>query len=95
MLLRCTPLQRGGWLFFLVCSVVLAVAAFWELLEWWTALVAADNTVMAGLLQNMGAELAGHGPGTVDYVVALDRAGEYSLDSWFRSVDDGRVFSSR
>ena len=47
------------------------------------------------LLQNMGAELAGHGPGTVDYVVALDRAGEYSLDWWFRCVDDGPVFSSR
>ena len=60
-----------------------------------TATVAYGNTAMTGLLQNMGAELAGHGPGTVDYVVALDRAGEYSLDWWFRCVDDGRVFSSR
>jgi RimJ/RimL family protein N-acetyltransferase len=60
-----------------------------------TATVAYGNTAMTGLLQNMGAELAGHGPGTVDYVVALDRAGEYSLDWWFRRVDDGRVFSSR
>jgi RimJ/RimL family protein N-acetyltransferase len=59
-----------------------------------TATVAYGNTAMTGLLQNMGAELAGHGPGTVDYVVALDRAGEYSLDWWFRCVDDGRVFSS-
>jgi RimJ/RimL family protein N-acetyltransferase len=60
-----------------------------------TATVAYGNTAMTGLLQNMGAELAGHGPGTVDYVVALDGAGEYSLDWWFRCVDDGRVFSSR
>ena len=60
-----------------------------------TATVAYGNAAMTGLLQNMGAELAGHGPGTVDYVVALDRAGEYSLDWWFRCVDDGRVFSSR
>jgi len=60
-----------------------------------TATVAYGNAPMTGLLQNMGAELAGHGPGTVDYVVALDRAGEYSLDWWFRRVDDGRVFSSR
>jgi RimJ/RimL family protein N-acetyltransferase len=59
-----------------------------------TATIAYGNVAMAGLLQNMGAELAGHGPGTVDYVVALDRAGEYSLDRWFRCVDDGPVFSS-
>jgi putative membrane protein len=49
VLLRCTPLQRGGWLFFLVCSVVLAFAAFWELLEWWTALLAAPDVGVAFL----------------------------------------------
>lgn len=49
VLLRCTPLERGGWLFFLVCSVVLAFAAFWELLEWWTALVAAPDVGVAFL----------------------------------------------
>lgn len=43
VLLRKTPLQRGGWLYFIVISIVLAVAAFWELLEWWiTLLVASD-----------------------------------------------------
>ena len=49
VLLRRTPLQRGAWLFFLVCSVVLALAAFWELLEWWTALVAAPDVGVAFL----------------------------------------------
>lgn len=49
VLLRCTPLVRGGWLFFLICSVVLAFAAFWELLEWWTALVAAPDVGVAFL----------------------------------------------
>jgi putative membrane protein len=49
VLLRCTPLQRGGWLYFLVCCVVLALAAFWELLEWWTALVAAPDVGVAFL----------------------------------------------
>jgi putative membrane protein len=49
VLLRCTPLKRGGWLFFLVCSVVLAFAAFWELLEWWTALLAAPDVGVAFL----------------------------------------------
>lgn len=49
ILLRCTPLPRRGWLFFLVCSVVLAFAAFWELLEWWTALLAAPDVGTAFL----------------------------------------------
>jgi putative membrane protein len=40
VLLRCSVLERGGWLFFLVTCVVLAFSAFYELLEWWTALVA-------------------------------------------------------
>jgi len=34
VLLRTTPLRRGGWLFFLVTSVCLAIAAGYELLEW-------------------------------------------------------------
>jgi putative membrane protein len=42
-LLRATPLRRGGWLVFLTLSVVLAIAAFYELVEWWsTYLVAPD-----------------------------------------------------
>ena len=43
VLLRKTPLARGGWLYFLVLCVVLAIAAFWELLEWWTALIVASD----------------------------------------------------
>lgn len=43
VLLRNTPLVRGGWLVFLVLSVVLAIGAFWELLEWWTTLVVAAD----------------------------------------------------
>jgi putative membrane protein len=49
VLLRRTPLHRGGWLLFLVCSVVLAIAAFWELLEWWTTLVTASDVGQAFL----------------------------------------------
>ena len=37
ILLRRTPLERGGWLFFLVVCVCLAFSAFYELLEWWAA----------------------------------------------------------
>jgi putative membrane protein len=43
VLLRATPLRRGGWFTFLVLSVVMAIAAFYELVEWWsTYLVASD-----------------------------------------------------
>ena len=47
-----------------------------------TALVAAENAAMTGMLRNLGACLAGRGPGTVQYQVALVPA-EYSLDWWF------------
>ena len=38
VLLRMTPLRRGGWLVYLVLSVCLAFSAFFELIEWWSAL---------------------------------------------------------
>jgi putative membrane protein len=49
VLLQKTPLVRGGWLTFLVLSVVLAVAAFWELLEWWVAVLVAPDVGVAFL----------------------------------------------
>lgn len=49
ILIRKTPLGRGGWLTFLSVSVVLAFAAFWELLEWWVALLAAPGVGTAFL----------------------------------------------
>ena len=49
VLLRNTPLQRGGWLYFLILCVVLAIAAFWELLERWVTLVVAGDVGTAFL----------------------------------------------
>jgi putative membrane protein len=49
ILLRLTPLERGAWLFFIVVSIVLAIGAFWELLEWWTTLVVAGDVGIAFL----------------------------------------------
>jgi len=49
ILLRETPLRRGGWLYFLTLCVILAAAAFWELLEWWVALIAAPDVGTAFL----------------------------------------------
>jgi len=37
ILLRRSPLGPGKWLFFLVTCVVLAISAFYELIEWWVA----------------------------------------------------------
>ena len=38
LLLRLTPLKRGGWLFFLVLCVCLAISAVYELIEWGAAM---------------------------------------------------------
>jgi putative membrane protein len=40
LLLRLTPLERGGWLFYLVLAACLSFSAFYELIEWWAALAA-------------------------------------------------------
>ena len=40
ILLRRSPLVPGKWLFLLVTSVCLAFSAFYEMLEWWAAVLA-------------------------------------------------------
>lgn len=39
ILLRLSPLRPGGWLFLTVTSICLAFSAFYEIMEWWVALV--------------------------------------------------------
>jgi RimJ/RimL family protein N-acetyltransferase len=51
-----------------------------------TALAAAENVAVAGLARKLGARLAGRGPGTMEYEVALVPA-DYSLDWWFGCVN--------
>jgi hypothetical protein len=58
-----------------------------------TAVVASDNVPMGMLLRSVDAVESGRGFGTVEYEIVLVRAEEYSLDWWFRCVDDGSVFS--
>jgi putative membrane protein len=43
ILLRKTPLVPGRWLTFLIISVCLAFSAFYELIEWWTALLLGES----------------------------------------------------
>ena len=49
ILLRKSPLRPGGWLFFLVCCVCLAISALYELIEWWAALLTSPETGTAFL----------------------------------------------
>jgi putative membrane protein len=42
VLLRATPLRKRGWVFLLVTCVCLAFSAFYELVEWWTALASGE-----------------------------------------------------
>ncbi len=52
VLLRTSPLRQGKWLFFLVTSVCLAFSAFYEFLEWWTAM--ATGTAAEAFLGTQG-----------------------------------------
>ena len=42
VLLRTSPLRRGKWLSFVVVCICLAVSAFYELIEWWVALLSPE-----------------------------------------------------
>lgn len=52
VLLRKTPLQRGGWLFFLVVCFCLALSACYEFVEWWVAV--ASGTAADAFLATQG-----------------------------------------
>jgi len=42
ILLRRTALRPGRWIFALAVCVVMAISAWWELLEWWSALIGGE-----------------------------------------------------
>lgn len=42
ILLRCTPLRPDKWLFFIVVSICLGFSAFYELIEWWAAVIGGE-----------------------------------------------------
>ncbi|HAK59644.1 MAG TPA: DUF2238 domain-containing protein [Nitrospiraceae bacterium] len=52
VLLRTSPLKQGGWLFFIVVSICLAISAFYELIEWWVAV--ASGTAADAFLGTQG-----------------------------------------
>jgi GNAT superfamily N-acetyltransferase len=60
-----------------------------------TGVVSYDNVPMGMLLRRVGAVETDRSFGTVEYEIALMRAGEHGLDGRFRCVSDDSVFSSR
>lgn len=52
VLLRCSPLPTGRWLFFIVSCICLAISAFYELIEWWVAV--ASGTAADAFLGTQG-----------------------------------------
>ena len=57
-----------------------------------TATVSHDNLAMGHLLRSLDAVLTGRDHGIAEYEIPLQPA-EYSLDSWFAQVDDGKVLA--
>ena len=43
LFLRWTPLKKGGWLFFFVCTSVLALSACYEIIEWWAGALGEES----------------------------------------------------
>lgn len=43
ILLRLSPLKRGGWLFYIVVSICLGISAMYELLEWGVAVMSGSS----------------------------------------------------
>ena len=42
ILVRKTPLRAGAWLFFVTTCICLAISAFYEFIEWWSALLGGE-----------------------------------------------------
>jgi putative membrane protein len=49
VILRCTPLKPGAWLFFLVTCVCVAISAVYELVEWGVSVVEGGSASVAFL----------------------------------------------
>jgi putative membrane protein len=83
--LRRTPLRRGGWLFFIVTSVCLAISAVYEIFEWSTA--AATGAAADAFLGTQGdpwdtqKDMLFAGIGAIVGQIALARMHDRQLDA--------------
>jgi putative membrane protein len=89
ILLRRTPLRRGGWLLTIVISICLAISALYELFEWGAAV--ATGTAASAFLGTQGdvwdtqKDMAMCLVGAISALLMLSRAHDRSL---FRLVSD-------
>ncbi len=101
MLLRKSPLKRGGWLFFIVISICLAISAFYELIEWWVALMtgtAAEQFLATqGDIWDTQSDMALALIGAIVSLLLLERVHDRFLDSMEAKeiLDYNRIFSKR
>jgi putative membrane protein len=85
ILLRKTPLRRGGWLFFIVTCICLAISAVYELIEWGTA--AATGSAADAFLGTQGdlwdtqKDMLLAGIGAIASQLTLARAHDRQLDA--------------
>jgi putative membrane protein len=85
ILLRKTPLRRGGWLFFIITCICLAISAVYELVEWGTA--AATGSAADAFLGTQGdpwdtqKDMLLAGIGAVASQLTLARAHDRQLDA--------------
>jgi putative membrane protein len=89
VLLRRTPLRRGGWLFFLVTCVCLAISAVYELIEWSAA--ASSGSAADAFLGTQGdpwdtqKDMLLAGIGAIVSQLTLARAHDRQIDALARS----------
>lgn len=86
VLLRLTPLRPGGWLFFLVTCVALAISAAYELFEWLAAVLSA--TAATDFLSTQG------DPWDTQWDMALALAGALA-SQWLLSRAHDRALARR
>jgi putative membrane protein len=43
ILIRCSPVKRGPWLWLFITTICLAFSAFYEMIEWWVALFSGED----------------------------------------------------
>lgn len=95
VLLRRTPLVRGGWLTFLLVSVIMGFAAVYELIEWWSALLldpAGGDKFLGtqGDVWDAQSDMLLAGLGAVAALVVLRPLHERSLAALFRTLGPAR-----
>lgn len=99
ILLRKSPLKQGRWLFFIVVSICLAISAFYELIEWWVALL--TGTAAEAFLATQGdiwdtqSDMALALIGAIFSMLLLGRVHDRFLDRMEakETLDYNRIFS--